>query len=465
MGCIGSQQSSLFPSRAYSKALSLVAAPSGPKCRQSVHARIANSTNHAPTTPIRPLAALLFEIGAFLRFAEHVSFLPFASAVTWRFHCVYGFYDIVAPLVTPPSPIELIPGGSIEGRIGLVGPISQLLPPSPPTAGMDVPKFFLLRHTAKLPMELTDGFSPLLGQSHKGHVPHIGHGPVDPLRPQNRVLMTGTFSTRHHPCLTAGDARICGVTRKVARLRVATPIVQIGLVAKARGMQPMVKGRAEALLRLTEEPDDVVVQYAVPIHGLVADRFAPNDVAVAVHLRGVPRREGLLVQVVKQKVLGPWQRLRSADVVGDGQVDVASPGAGEGPQGGREGRPGLGYVQPFESVREGRCVRVRCVVGEIGHGRFVEAGAYVPVAVVVFVFALVIVFVSVRVVLALILKRRRRGRSMTTQITNIGTSAKMIMMMMFGKVIPQHRRKKEGPKRHKGREGRDDNDDDGRRGL
>ena len=53
-------------------------------------------------------------------------------------------------------------------------------------AGMDVAEFLLLRHPAELPMELADGFTPLLGQSHKGHVPHVGHGPVDPLWPQYR---------------------------------------------------------------------------------------------------------------------------------------------------------------------------------------------------------------------------------------------------------------------------------------
>ena len=96
----------------------------------------------------------------------------------------------------------------------------------------------------------------------------------------------------------------------------------------------MIKGRTESFLRLAEETDDVVVQYVVPGDGLVTNGFAPNDIAVAVHLRGIPRRECLLVQVVEQKILGPRQRLRSPDVVGDGQIDVTSPGAGEGPQGG-----------------------------------------------------------------------------------------------------------------------------------
>ena len=126
----------------------------------------------------------------------------FRSCFSVFMRCIYVYiYHFVAPLVTPPSPIELILGGSINGGIGLVGPISQLVPPSPPMAGMNVPKLLLLRHAAELSVELTDGFSPLLRQSHEGHIPNVGHGPIDPVFPQHRMLMAGAFS----PLLVLGE--------------------------------------------------------------------------------------------------------------------------------------------------------------------------------------------------------------------------------------------------------------------
>ena len=176
---------------------------------------------------------------------------------------------------------------------------------------------------------------------------------------------------------------------------------------------------------------------------------------------------------MEQKALRPRQRLRSADVVGDGQVDAPAPGAGEGPQGGREGRSGLGDVQPLEAVGERRGEGVRRVVGEAGQGRFVEAGAGVTVSVLVS-FA-VWHCVASRCICICICICKRTSTSTAKVFARLAAAATTATPEespnsisgddgvhpgdIVGEVMMQHRREKERPNRR--REGPNgDHDDD-----
>lgn len=106
-------------------------------------------------------------------------------------------------------------------------------------------------------------------------------------------------------------------------------------------------------------------------------------------------------------------------------------------------------MQPFESVGKRRRVRVRRVVGKVGHCRFVQTGAdmsyvYVSVAFTSIVFVLVCV-VFVLVLTAQITRSILKLVVLDHHFTGLTPNTKM---------TAQDRREEEDPNHRKGREGR-----------